>query len=338
MSVDETMMAAHYTAPGPAATVLTVGRRPAPLPAAGEVRVRLATSGVNPSDVKSRNGLDGRAMAFPLIVPHSDGAGVIDRVGDGVPTERVGERVWIWNGQWRRPFGTAAGFIALPAAQAVPLPAETGFAEGACLGIPALTAYQGVKLSGAGAGDTLLVSGGAGAVGRYAIQMAKARGARVVTTVSSAAKAALARTAGADLIVDYRREDAAARILALTDGRGVDAIVELDLAVNGPLIPRVLRPHGTVAVYGLTGNETVVAARWLQRNTVTLRFFLVYDLSPADRGEAVAGVTGLLQAGRLTHAIDGRFPLDRIADAHARVESGQTLGNVILDLPAAGAL
>src|SRR5262245_60492194 len=190
------MRAAYYETNGAARDVLRVDEVETPQPGRGEVRVRLAVSGVNPSDVKSRAGLT-RKIAFARVIPHSDGAGEIDQVGEGVSPARVGERVWIWNGQWRRPFGTAAQSITLPADQAVPLPKSTTVEAGACLGIPAYTAWQAVELAGIGEGSSVLIAAGAGAVGHYAIQLAKRRGAAVITTVSSAEKAALARQAGA---------------------------------------------------------------------------------------------------------------------------------------------
>src|SRR5690349_21408086 len=181
------MRAAYYEQNGPASDVLRVGEVEVPSPGPGEVRIKLHTSGVNPSDVKSRAGLT-RKIAFPRVIPHSDGAGEIEQVGEGVSPSRVGERVWVWNGQWRRPFGTAAQSIVLPSEQAVPLPANISMEAGACLGIPAYTAYQAVELAGCEAGSSVLVAGGAGAVGHYAIQLAKKRRATVITTVSSPSK------------------------------------------------------------------------------------------------------------------------------------------------------
>lgn len=326
------MKAAFYTELGAADTVLTVGDRPTPEPDVGEVRVRLRTSGVNPSDVKKRSGELGGGREFPLIVPHSDGAGEIETVGEGVSSSRLGERVWIWNGQWQRPFGTAAEYIVVPANQAVKLPNGVGYDAAACFGIPALTAYQAVRLAEAAHGRTILVAGGAGAVGHYAVQIAKARGARVFTTVSSEAKAVLAKTAGADEAINYKSQDVGARINELTNGSGVDAIIELDLAANGHLIPSTLKAHGTVVVYGLSGTDVPIPARWLLRNTGTLRFFLVYDLAPHDRIAALDGLNQLLEEGRLAHAIASRFPLERIADAHKAVESGAAVGNVVVDI------
>src|SRR5262245_41931906 len=210
-----------------------------------------------PADVKSRAGLT-RKIAFARVIPHSDGAGEIDQVGEGVSPARVGERVWVWNGQWRRPFGTAAQSIVLPSEQAVALPANTGMDAGACLGIPAYTAYQAVVLTRIAEGSTVLVAAGAGAVGHYAIQFAKKRKATVVTTVSSPAKGEIARRAGADHVVDYKREDVGERIMAVTGKRGADAVIEMDLAANARLLPNVLAPNGVVAIYGSGAPEASI--------------------------------------------------------------------------------
>ena len=237
------MQAAFYAKQGPAREVLQVGEQPTPEPGPGEVRVQLKTSGVNPSDWKSRGGRIA-PMSVSLIIPHSDGAGEIDRIGPGV-ANRVGERVWIWNGQWRRPHGTAAEYIVLPSAQAVLLPEHVGYAEGACFGIPALTALQAVRLAELSPASTAMIVGGAGSVAHYAIQFAKMRGARVITTVSGPEKAAHAIRAGADEIINYRTENVGQRAKTLTNGHGVDAIIELDLSTNGKDHPNILRPHAT---------------------------------------------------------------------------------------------
>ena len=324
------MRAAYYEKNGPARDVLEIGEVETPRPGPGEVRVRLATSGVNPSDVKSRAGLT-RKIAFPRVIPHSDGAGVIDMVGDGVPASRVGERVWTWNGQWKRPFGTCAEHVVLPAALAVPLPDHVDFAAGACLGIPAMTAYHAVAVADAWAGSTLLIAGGAGAVGNYAIQFAKARGAVVITTVSSDAKAELALKAGADHVIDYRREPVGERVMELTDKAGVDAVIELDLGANAKLIPGILRPRGLVVVYGTTP-EVAIPAQWLLVNAVTLRFIFVYELTPEERGAAVTAITRMLQEKRLLNPVALALPLDQIVAAHEAVEQGKALGNVVVQI------
>ena len=327
------MRAAFYTEQGPAREVLRVGEQPTPEPGPGEVRVRLRTSGVNPSDWKSRRGGSGRKLAAPLVIPHSDGAGDIDAVGAGVAVSRIGERVWIWNGQWKRAFGTAAQYIALPSAQAVALPDNTDHAAGACLGIPALTALQAVRLAQLQRESVVLVSGGAGAVGHYAIQFTRMRGARVLATVSGDAKASHARAAGADSVINYRTEDVGARIRELTAGRGVDAVIEVDLAANAKLLPAVLRSHGVAVVYGTSAAEATIPSQWLMVNSQTLRLFLIYDISAADRAAVLDEMSTLLAQGRLVHAVAQRFPLDAIADAHEAVERGAVIGNVVLDIP-----
>ena len=200
------MRAAYYERNGPAREVLKLGEFEAPQPGRGEVRIKLAASGINPSDVKARSGAT-RKIAYPRVIPHSDGAGEIDAVGDGVSSARIGERVWVWNAQWQRAFGTCAEYVTLPSDQAVRLPANTSFEAGACLGIPAMTAYHAVAVAAAGPGVTLLIAGGAGAVGHYAVQFAKAAGATVIATISSADKAAVARDAGADHTIDYKTRE-----------------------------------------------------------------------------------------------------------------------------------
>lgn len=273
------MRAAFYTEQGPAPDVLTIGEQPTPRPGPGEVRVRLRWSGVNPSDWKSRRGGDGRKLIAPLIIPHSDGAGVVDSVGEGVSPSRIGERVWIWNGQWARPFGTAAEFIALPSAQAVNLPDDVKDEEGACLGIPAFTAMHAMRVANPRAGTAVLVTGGAGSVGQYAIQMAKARGATVIASASSPAKAQHARTAGADHVFDYRAADFADQVQDATDGAGVDAIIEVNLNANAPLYPGILKAHGMSVVYGITGVQATLPTLWLMQNSITVHFFRIYDIT-----------------------------------------------------------
>ncbi|MGN6571783.1 MAG: NADPH:quinone reductase [Pseudolabrys sp.] len=323
------MKAAYYEANGSAREVLRVGDMDTPRPAAGEVLVKLATSGVNPSDVKSRAGL-ARKIAFPRVIPQSDGAGVIEAVGTGVPAARVGERVWIWNGQWKRPFGTAAESIALPAAMAVPLPETISFAEGACLGIPAMTAYHAVALAGLGKDSRVLVSGGAGAVSQYIIQFAKRRGATVLTTISSPEKAAAAREAGADHTIDYKREDVGAKVKSIAPD-GVDALIEMDLTANAALIPAAMKPRGSVIVYG-TSPQAAVPASFCLVNSIRLLFFIVYELTEAERAAAVGAITEGLKTGWLKNRVaQPSYKLADIVAAHEAVETG-TLGNVVVTL------
>ena len=325
------MRAAYYESNGPAREVLRVADVETPQAGRGEVRVRLRTSGVNPSDVKSRAGLT-RKIAFPRVIPHSDGAGEIDAVGEGVSPARVGERVWVWNGQWRRPFGTAAEWIVLPSEQAVRLPANVTMEAGACLGIPAYTGYQGVLLARAKEGSTVLVAAGAGAVGHYAIQFAKKRKATVITTVSSPAKAEIARAAGADHVIDYKREDVGERVMAITAKRGVDAVIEMDLAANARLLPTVLAPNGVVAVYGSGAAEASIPFQFLLQNSITLQFFLVYLMPAEMRQRATADITRMLEQGELIHNVAQTFDLGDMVAAHEAVESGKAMGNIVVKL------
>lgn len=325
------MRAAYYEQNGPARDVLKLGDIDTPRPGRGEVRVKLATSGVNPSDVKARTGST-RKIAYPRVIPHSDGAGEIDMVGDGVASGRVGERVWVWNAQWARAFGTCAEYVTLKSEQAVRLPANTSFDVGACLGIPAMTAYHAVAVSGAAAGKTILVAGGAGAVGHHAVQFAKAAGATVIATVSSATKAEMARAAGADHTIDYKRENVGERVMAVTGKQGVDAVIELDIAANAKLLPNVLRPRGKVVVYGTGAMEAALPLFFFLRNAITLQFIYVYELDAAERAAALGAITRALEAGTLATNIGATFPLADIVAAHEAVEQGNVLGNVVVRL------
>lgn len=327
------MRAVFYERTGPAAEVLQLGDVPTPVPEPGEVRVKLAWSGVNPSDVKSRAGLRSRTLPFARIIPHSDGSGVIDQVGAGVADSRIGERVWVWNAAWGRPAGTAAEYVVLPAQQAVRLPESTDLAAGACLGIPALTAYHAVTVAGGVAGQCVLIAGGAGAVAHYAIQLARRQGAAtLITTVSGPQKAAVAQAAGADVVLNYRTEDVAARIREITGGNGVDRIIEVDFAGNVGLDFDVLKADGTIVVYGSNAAEIAVPFFPAIVKNARLQFFIVYNLSPRDRADALAGLTAALESSALTHDIAVRLPLERAAEAHEQVEQGRVIGNVVLGL------
>ncbi len=323
------MKAVFYETNG-TSDVLRVGELTTPSPAAGEVLVRVAVSGVNPSDWKTRLG-SARKMAFPRVIPHSDGAGVIEAMGEGVDRARLGQRVWIWNGQWKRPFGTAAEYIALPAIQAVPLPESTSFEAGACLGIPALTALHGLLTDGGCAGQRVLVTGGAGSVGHYAIQMARLLGAaQVLATVSGPEKAAHAMAAGADACVNYRSEDQVARIAELTGGAGVDRVVEVDLAGNGRLLHQICAHGAIVAGYGSNTQEAVFPFSPTISKGIGVRFYIVYELTAAQRATAVGALTPWLARGMLHHAVAATLPLADCARAHDEVQQGRHMGNVVL--------
>ncbi|MFM7698933.1 MAG: NADPH:quinone reductase, partial [Limnohabitans sp.] len=241
------MQAAWYESNGVASDVLQVGLQPTPQPSAGQVRVKLYCSGVNPSDVKSRAA---RPLGGPIVIPHSDGAGVIDAVGEGVKKSRIGQRVWTWNGQWQRPWGTAAQFICLSDVQAVQMPESLSFQAGACMGIPGLTALRAVQLAGDVEGKTVLVTGASSAVGHYVTQMLKRRGAVVIGTVGSDDKALHAKAAGADHCIFYKTEDAVSQVKLLSDGEGADTIIDMDFSTTIQWMAQgILRPHGHLVCY-----------------------------------------------------------------------------------------
>lgn len=322
------MKTVWYERNGPAHSVLQVGEKPKPEPGAGEVLVKLVTSGVNPSDVKSRAA---RPLQWDFIIPHSDGAGVIEGVGDGVADTRVGERVWLWNGQWQRQSGTAAEFIAVPEAQAVPLDDETGFEEAACFGIPGLTAAHAVNLVVGSGKKRVLVTGAASSVGHYVTQMLAATGIEVIAT-ASAQKQPITLEAGAKAAIDYRTEPVAEKVLEASGGQGVDAVVDLDFSSTSLLIGTpAIAPHATIFCYGSNDmGELSVPFRDLLFKSITLSFFLVYELKPDERAAAIDRLHGFIRSGKAETRLEEPMPLENIAEAHALVEEGRANGNVVL--------
>lgn len=326
------MRAAWYERTGPAAGVLELGTLPTPDPGPGEVLVRVRASGVNPSDTKRRASWAGLEMRHPRVVPHADGAGTIERVGEGVEPGRVGERVWLWNAQGgERAFGTAAEYVAVPADRAVALPDGVSFETGAGLGVPGSTAHYALFGDGPIGGRTVLVQGGAGAVGHLAVQLATLAGATAIATVSSEEKAAAARAAGAAHTIDYRREDVVERVLSLTGGDGVDRVVEVDLAANLETDIAVLATGGTIASYSSTSDPTPELPYYpLAFRDHRIHFVQGFLLPPVERRAAIRDLTIWLTAAQLEVRIDSVWPLAAIADAHERLESGAALGKVIV--------
>jgi NADPH:quinone reductase len=326
--------------------VLRIADRDVPEPGPGEVRVAVRVSGVNPTDWKSRRGsAPGLELPFPEVVPNQDGAGTIDAVGEGVDSARLGERVWVWEAAWQRADGTAQEYVVLPERQAVPLPETVSFDVGASLGIPALTAHRCLTVSELGparlsagglGGRSVLVAGGAGAVGHAAIQLARWAGGRVIATVSSTEKEKLARAAGADEVVDYRRDDAGDAIRSVAPD-GVDIVVEVAPGTNAALDAAVLAPNGTVAVYGAErGVELELNVRELMVRNVRYAFVLVYTVHASAKDQAVADVVAAVADGALPVGEEAglplhRFPLERTADAHAAVEDN-AVGKVLIDV------
>ena len=325
------MRAVWYEKNG-SADVIQAGEMPEPQAGPGEVRVRIISSGVNPSDWKRREGMN-RAMEFPRVIPHQDGAGIIDQVGDGVLASRIGERVWLYQAQFGRPFGTAAEYSVQPAHRAIQLPASTSFVQGACLGVPTITAHRCLFADGPVDGKNVLVPGGAGAVGNYAIQLAKLNGARVITTVSFDQKAEIAKAAGADHVVNYRTEDVIQRVMDITGGAGVDRIVEVDFAGNFNVSRQILRANSAITVYSAGAPPQPPVPLQFVNSNVTVRMVLVYDMPEPAKEAAVEEVTRLLKQNKLTHLLGSRFPLEAAAEAHRAVEGG-AIGNVTMDVAA----
>lgn len=326
------MRAAFYRSYGEAREVLELGEVPTPAPAPGEVVVRVAFSGINPSDCNRRRGIRQR-VDNPLIVPHNDGSGVIEAVGEGVAPGRIGQRVWLWNGQRDgRTMGTAAEYFIGPERYAVVLPDALSLEEGACLGVPAVTAYTSLLEEGPVDGLDVLVTGAAGAVGHYAAQFARLSGAaRVFGTVSGAEKAAHAARTGLDAVLNYREVDVAKCVQDLTGGKGVERISEVNFFANFETICNAAGRCCAVGVYGSGGkSEGMISVLPLIFRHITLRFIQCNIIPPPLRAAATRDINRWAEAGLLIHTVGEVYDLADIAGAHEAVERGQAIGNVLL--------
>src|ERR1700754_4334710 len=326
------MKAVWYERTGAAPDVLTFGDMPTPVAGPGEVRIRLEASGINPAAVGRRAG-SYRPLEYPRVIPNSDGAGIIDQIGDGVTQLGVGQRVWLFNGQRNgRAFGTAAEYITLAEHLVTPLPDNLSFAAGATLGIPGMTAWCCLYCDGPIAGQTVLVTGGAGAVGHYAVQLAKWGGAKVIATVSSSMKAEQARLAGADFMVNYKTEDVVANAMAFTEQRGVDRVVDVDFGGNISTTLKLMAMNSTIAVYATNGNRNpVVPMRDLMERCIAVRALVLFALPPPLLAAAQADISKWLAAGPRLHNIAAQVALSETAQAHLAVEKGDKLGTVVVD-------
>jgi NADPH:quinone reductase len=324
------MRAVWYDRQGPAKEVIVTGELPTPEPGTGQVRVRLEASGVNPSDTYRRRGAV--PAEYPRVIPNSDGAGVVDKVGDLVSGQWVGRRVWLYNGQRNgRWMGTAAEYIALDVGLVTELPDHVSFAQGATLGIPGMTAHGCVFASGPVQGKTVLVTGGAGAVGHYAVQLAGWAGAEVIATVSSDEKAQRALQGGAAHVINYRTEDVAARIAAITRGAGVDHVVDVDLGGNLHSVLAAVREHGSIAYYATNGApEPNVNLRTLMARNLTLRGFVLPTSPQATRSRAQADIAAFIRTPGRILSVAAEFPLYETAAAHMAVEAGGKVGTVVV--------
>ena len=330
------MRAAEYIERGPAAQVLQLVDLHEPVPGPGEVRVRVMVSAVNPSDTKSRSARPGDSvMPFPAVTPHQDGAGVIDAVGPGVSPARIGRRVWLYMANRGRPRGTAADWTVVPSERAVPLPATASFAEGACLGIPAMTAHYALLSDGPLTGKVVLVQGGAGAVGFYAVQIAKWAGAaQVIATVSRPEQAVQAGLAGADLVIDRSTQDVAAAIRAAAP-HGVDRVIEVAFGANLTTDLAVLARGGVIATYASDAQpEPAIPFRALMVKDATVRFVLIYEAPQSAHDAAARDINAMIAAGQMRHQIARSLPLTAIVAAHEAMESGRLVGKILIDLTA----
>jgi NADPH2:quinone reductase len=330
------MKAVWYERKGPPHEVLVVGEMPEPRAGIGEVRVKVAVAGLNPSDTKGRGGYRGRIkMDYPRVIPGQDGAGVIDEVGPGVDPGRVGQRVWVYEAQQRgQAFGTCAEYTTVPAEQAVPLAAALDFDTGAALGVPALTAHNALFKDGGIQGQTVLVWGAAGAVGQAAVMLAKWAGARVLGIVSTPLAAQVAKASGADTVIDRKREDVVARVKELTGGAGVDRVIDVWFAANVETDLAVLKVNGVVASYSSGGPEEFVQfpfSRYMSKG-ITLHTIYVYGMSREAHAKAVSDTNAALSAGVYKPRIGARYPLDKTADAHAAQDDESVVGKIVIDI------
>lgn len=325
------MQAAWFESFGDARDVLKIDQLQQPKPNSGEVLIRLSTSGVNPSDVKKRAGAFPHLLDDGLVIPHSDGAGIIESVGDGVTTDRVGERVWIYQAQYGRRFGTASEYITVDSNRAPKLPDNTSFEIGACLGIPAMTAHRCVFADGSVDGKTVLVTGGAGRVGYYAIQWAKQAGARVITTASNEADKAACKAIGADCVVDHRQHNWSENLLSFTRGETVDRVIDVEFGANLPEVLKVIKTSGSIVSYSSSQvKEPQLPFLQMMFMDLTIRLVLVYAMPEQAKLAAITDINSKLEHNAFQHRIAHVLPITEIVRAHQLIEQGGFCGCVVL--------
>lgn len=325
------MKAAWFEKFGSAEKVIQVGEQPKPVVALGQVLVKLATSGVNPSDVKKRAGASPSLLDDGLVIPHSDGAGVIESVGPGVPEDRVGQRVWVYQAQYGRRLGTAAEYVVLDSNRAIHLPDNTEFSVGACLGIPVMTAHRCVYSDGDISGQVVLVTGGAGRVGYYAIQWALIAGAEVIATASNDADRDTCLALGASAVVNHREPDWGKQVLIASQGKKVDRVIDVEFGANLPQILNCIATSGVVATYSSTQvKQPSLPFIDMMFMDLTLRMILVYAMPESAKVHAIEAITEALQTGKLQHRIAHKVTLDQITEGHKLVEQGGFGGCVIV--------
>ena len=327
------MKAISFAEFGPANQVLKVSEWATPDPGPGEVLVKLRTTGVNPSDVKKRAGGFPNLLDNGAVIPHSDGAGVIEGVGSGVPTSRIGERVFVYQAQYARLHGTAAEYVAIDTLRAPGLPDNTAFDVGACVGIPILTAHRCVFADGDVADQWVLVTGGAGRVGYYAIQWAQRAGARVIATASNETDALACREAGAEQIVNHREPGWGRQVVEQLGGSQIDRAIDVEFGANLPELLDCLRTGATIATYSSTVvPEPSLPFRTMMFMDLTVRMVIVYAMPEKAKAQAVADTQALLVEGGLRHRITQTLPFAEMARAHEIIEEGSVRGCVVVTL------
>ena len=325
------MKAAWYTSFGPAEEALTIGELKTPEPEPGEVKIRVYASGVNPSDTKKRLGANPALLDDGPVIPNSDGAGEIVSVGEGVSPSRVGERVWVYNAQYGRRLGTSAEYVCLPSDYAIMLPESADYNAGAMMGIPAMTSHRCLFADGSVEGQTLLITGGAGRVGYYAIQWAKQYGATVISTASSDASREQCNNAGADLVVRHPSEESVKEMLEYTNGKKIDRIIEGDFGANLLPVLEVLKTGGTIATYSsMTDMNPSIPFVRMMFMDITIRMVLVYEMPKEAKEHAAKDITTMLSQNRFDNRVAKEYSLDDIASAHTLIESGKPHGSVII--------
>jgi NADPH2:quinone reductase len=327
------MRAAWFETFGSAKDVLQLGEIDTPAAGPGEVLVRVHTSGVNPSDVKKRAGAFPNLLDDGLVIPNSDGAGVVEAVGDGIDSGRVGERVWLYQAQYARRYGTAAEYVAIDSSRAPKLPDNVSFEVGACLGIPAMTSHRAVFADGDVDGQTILVTGGAGRVGYYAIQWASQAGATVIATASNDADRTACLSAGAHHVVNHRGDDVVAEIFAASGGEPVDRVVDVEFGANLPVSVEVLKVSGVIATYSSTQDpEPKLPFLKMMYKDVTVRMIIVYAMPEAAKEQAIEDIDEALSNDALQHRIAETIPLAEIARSNELIEQGSIRGAVVLTI------
>ncbi|MEM1142708.1 MAG: NADPH:quinone reductase [Pseudomonadota bacterium] len=325
------MKAAWFTQFGPAAEVLVMGEQPTPVPSPGEVLVKLVTTGVNPSDVKKRQGAFPNLLDDGLVIPHSDGAGIVEAVGDGVAPNRVGERVFVYQAQYGRRLGSAAEYVALESERAAVLPDDASYEVGACIGIPIMTAHRCVFADGPVNGQTLLITGGAGRVGYYAIQWAEYGGARVIATASNPEDETLCESLGADAVVNHRDPDWGSAVLEANGGSRVDRVIDVEFGANLAETLKCIRIGGTIATYSSTVvPQPQLPFKDMMFMDLTVRLVIVYAMPEEAKQQAIADTQKLLGSGQLQHRVAHVLPFDEISRSHELIEEGGFGGCVVV--------